>query len=220
MSMNSQNNEPSPFDIFSQHSTPSHVDTLPEMGDVPAETEYVEPPPRPSDKQRMEARDKHMAGDTVAAVTLLTQTIQEDPKNTRIAMDMVQIFLDIGELEQAKSLYNRLPEDDRNGPTGRTLMGQIAFRDLAAKTAGTAALSEQITTESDNYDAHFDLALCLVAEYDYQTATDHLFTIFDNEPDYKDGAAKELIMSLAHMLAANEPELANSMRRRLGSALS
>lgn len=217
--MNNQNDEPSPFDIFSQHSTASHVDELPGMAAAP-ETDYVEPAPRPSDTQRMQAREKHMAGDTVAAVTLLTQAIQTDPQNTRIAMDMVQIFLDIGELEQATSLYNRLPETERNSPTGRTLLGQIAFRDLAAKTAGKDTLTAQVTAEPDNHDAKFDLAICLVAEYDYQTATDHLFAIFDNEPDYKQGAAKELIMSLANMLAANEPDLAQSIRRRLGSALA
>lgn len=219
--MNNQNDEPSPFDIFSQHSTASHVDELPGMADsAPSEADYVEPAPRPSDTQRMQAREKHMAGDTVAAVTLLTQAIQTDPQNMRIAMDMVQILLDSGELEQAKALYNRLPETERESPTGRTLRGHLAFRDLAAKTAGKETLTELVAKEPDNHDATFDLAICLVAEYDYQTATDHLFAIFDQEPDYKQGAAKELIMSLANMLAANEPDLAQSIRRRLGNALS
>jgi putative thioredoxin len=40
----------------------------------------------------------------------LTQAISSDPSNVRVALDMAQIFLDIGEIEQAQSLFDRLPE--------------------------------------------------------------------------------------------------------------
>ena len=91
---------------------------------------------RESDEMRELARQKHMAGETVEAVTLLTQAIQKDPGNTRVAMDMVQIFLDVGELEQAQSLYERLPEKARDSDTGRALLGQLTFKKHAAKTEG------------------------------------------------------------------------------------
>ena len=42
-------------------------------------------------------------------------------------MDMVQIFLDINELDQAKSLFNRLPAKDRESDMGKTLLGQLSF---------------------------------------------------------------------------------------------
>jgi hypothetical protein len=40
----------------------------------------------------------------------LTQAISSDPSNVRVALDMGQIFLDIGEIEQAQSVFDRLPE--------------------------------------------------------------------------------------------------------------
>lgn len=36
---------------------------------------------------------------------LLTQAIQMDSGNTRVAMDMVQIFLDMGELDSDSNLF-------------------------------------------------------------------------------------------------------------------
>ena len=51
-----------------------------------------------------------MTGNTQQAILLLTQAIQSDPSNLRVALDMVQIFLDIEEWEQAKSLFARLPD--------------------------------------------------------------------------------------------------------------
>lgn len=71
---------------------------------------------------------------------------------------------------------------------------------------------------SDN-DARFDLAVCFIAHHDYTNAVDHMFTLFEQAPDYKDGAAKEMIITIANMLAPNEPELAKTIRNRLGSKL-
>lgn len=175
---------------------------------------------RKSDETRELARQKHMGGDTAEAITLLTKAIQEDPTNTRLAMDMVQIFLDINELEQAKGLFNRLPENDRESDMGKTLLGQLTFRDLASKTDGKEQLQAKIAESPGDYDAIFDLAICLVAEHNYTQAIDNLFTIFDQDPEYKEGAVKEMIINLSNMLATNEPELSQETRRRLGTSLS
>ncbi len=174
---------------------------------------------RESDEIRQQARQKHISGDTIEAINLLTQAIKQDPSNTRVAMDMVQVFLDIGEIDQAKSLFNKLPDKDISSDTGRALTGQFAFKDLALKTEGIENLRSRIDNNPDDHDAHFDLSICLVSEHDYMQAMNHLFVIFDSNPDYKDGAAKEMIINLCNMLAPNEPELAQDFRRRLGSAV-
>ncbi|MDH5393483.1 MAG: tetratricopeptide repeat protein [Gammaproteobacteria bacterium] len=175
---------------------------------------------RQSDETRELARQKHLQGETIEAITLLTTAIQQDPKNTRLAMDMVQIFLDINELEQAKSLFNRLPETDRESEMGKTLLGQLTFKDLATKTDGKESLQARLVQNPDDDDAGFDLAICLVAEHHYTEAMNTLFTLFDQNPESKDGAVKEMIINLSNMLASNEPAISQEARRRLGSSTS
>lgn len=175
---------------------------------------------RQSDELRLQARERHMAGETVEAIGLLTRAIQQDPSNTRVAMDMIQIMIDIGEREQATAIFNKLPDADKQSDTGRSLIGQLGFLDLAAKTDGKEALLARLETDDKDHDARFDLSICLVAEHDYQQATDRLFEILQQEPDYKDGAAREMIASLANMLVSNEPQLAQAIRRRLGNMLA
>ena len=172
------------------------------------------------DELREQARSKHIAGETMEAINLLTAAIQQDPSNTLIAMDMVQIFIDINELEQAKGLYSKLPDVDKESNTGKVLLGQLTFRDLAANTEGKAALQARISNDAQDYAAHFDLAICLVAEHDYKQAMESLFFILANEPEFKEGAAREMIVALNDMLAPNEPELAQSFRRRLANMLT
>ena len=175
---------------------------------------------RQSDELRQQAREKHMAGDMIAAITLLTQAIQLDPRNTRVAMDMVQVFLDMDEIEQATALFNKLPDSDKNSETGKILIGQFTFKDLAAKTEGIETLKARVEANSNDYDACFDLSTCYVAEHNYQQAMHYLFNIFDQEPEYKEGAAKEMIINLTNMLAPNEPEMAQEFRRRLGNVIN
>jgi putative thioredoxin len=175
---------------------------------------------RESDALRQQAREHHVQGETAQAIALLTQAIQSDPGNTRVAMDMVQVMLDIGELEKAKSLFNRLPDRDKESDVGRALIGQLTFKDLAAKTEGRQALLARLDRDPLDFDAYFDLAVCLVAEHDYQGALESLFAIFEQEPDYKQGAAREMIATIINMLSQTETELAKRYRQRLGNAVA
>ena len=63
----------------------------------------TEKPTKSSDLQS-QAREHHLNGNSSKAILLLTEAIQEDSSNLDVAMDMVQVFLDIDELEQAISL--------------------------------------------------------------------------------------------------------------------
>ncbi|MBT8119551.1 MAG: tetratricopeptide repeat protein [Gammaproteobacteria bacterium] len=173
-----------------------------------------------AEEQRLQARQLHMQGETQEAVMLLTLAIQQDPSNTRVAMDMVQIFIDMGEIEQASSLFNRLPEKDKASETGLSLSGQLWIIEEAAKTAGLEALNEVIATNPDDYDARFDCAICEIAAHNYQQALDHLFHIQQNNADYKEGAAREMIITIINTIAPNNPEMAQQYRTQLAGMLA
>ena len=69
----------------------------------------IEKPTKSSDLQS-QAREEHLNGNSSKAILLLTEAIQEDSSNLDVAMDMVQVFLDIDELEQAISLFSKFPD--------------------------------------------------------------------------------------------------------------
>jgi putative thioredoxin len=175
---------------------------------------------RQSDELREQAREKHLAGDTQSAILLLTQAIQSDPSNTRVAMDMVQIFLDMGELEQAEGLFSRLPDRERDSDVGKSLNSQLHFARLAAETDGIEALRQRIADDADDNDARFGLALCLVAGHLVDQAMEQLFRIVEMDAGFRDGAAREMIGLLSNMLAVNDPEAGNGYRRRLANMLT
>jgi len=173
-----------------------------------------------TEEMRMQARQHHMQGDTSQAIMLLTEAIQQDPSNTKVAMDMVQIFIDIGEYEQASGLFDRLPEKDKASETGLSLSGQLWIIEKAKQTEGLEALTEKLLTNPDDFAARFDAAICEISTHNYQQALDHLFYIQQNNAEFKEGAAREMIITIINTIAPNHPEMAQKYRSQLAGMLS
>ncbi|MCW9013878.1 MAG: tetratricopeptide repeat protein [Gammaproteobacteria bacterium] len=173
-----------------------------------------------SDLMREQAREKHLAGDTPAAILQLTEAIKADPSNPRVAMDMVQIFIDIGDIEQADGLYSRLPESARETEMGKSLSGQLSFARLAAKTDDMETLLGKLATNANDHAARFDLSIRQIAQYQYQEAIDNLFYIQQQDAEYKAGAAKEMIVTVTNMIAPVNNGLAQEIRRKLANFLA
>lgn len=95
---------------------------------------------------------------------------------------------------------------------GKSLTGQLAFIDLAASTSGIEALTEKLEQDAGNHQAHFDMAVCLVSQYDYDGVMAQLLTVLEQEHDFKQGAVREMIITITNMLASNN----HSWRRTTG----
>jgi putative thioredoxin len=172
-----------------------------------------------ADELRNQARIKHIAGDTQSAIALLTKAILADPSNVRVALDMVQIFLDIGETEQAQELFNKLPKSVEKTDIGLSISTQFNFINLAKNTVGITLLQEQVLKSPDDYQARFDLAVCLFAQHDIKQGMEMLFFVQENNPKFQDEAAKEMIGMICNMLAKNNPEESGVYRRRLANLI-
>jgi len=173
-----------------------------------------------SDDMRQRARVLHIQGETPQAITLLAEAMKKDPTNTQIALDMVQIFIDMGEFDDAAALLDRLPEVDRESATGNSLSGQLWIIEQAGNTEGVEKLTARVENNSEDFDARFDLALCEMSRHGYELAMEQLFYIHEHGPDYKEGAAREMIITIVNMLAPENPEFAQQYRRKLSSMLS
>ena len=175
---------------------------------------------RASDELRDQAREKHLLGDTEAAIVLLTQAISADPSNVRVALDMVQVFIDIGELEQAEGLFNKLGKKTMQSELGLSISSQLNFKKLAKDTQGIDALNIEVVKNPDNNQAKFDLAICFIAQHEVDKALDQLFKIQQQDTNFKEGAAREMIGMICNMLEKTNPELSTAYRNRLANLIS
>jgi putative thioredoxin len=173
-----------------------------------------------SDLLRAQARAKHIEGETPAAIMLLTQAIQQHPGNTRVPMDMIQIFIDINELGNAEGLYNKLPERERISEQGKSLNDQLLFAQAAARTDGIETLQQRVTENPDDLSSRFDLAVCLIAKHDGKQAMDHLLNILEQDATFKEGAAKEMMITTIRIFKPNHPDIAQEYQRKLNNLIA
>ncbi len=173
-----------------------------------------------ADEMREQARIKHLEGDTETAIILLSEAIKEDPGNTRVALDMVQVFIDIKQFEQANGLFNRLPKEAQESSMGKAINGQLIFINLAAEKLSIELLIERLEKDPEDTVARFDLAICLTAEYEYEEALGELLVLQERDAGFRDGAGKELLLALISMLKSSHPELANKAQMQLSNLLS
>lgn len=172
-----------------------------------------------ADEMRLQAREKHLAGDTEAAILLLSKAVQEEPSNTNVALDMVQIFIDIKEIEQANNLFNKLPATAKDSDMGKSITGQLLFINLAAEKQDVETLVSLIESDENNLQARFDLAICLTAKYEYEQAVEQLLIIHQQDGEFQDGAAKELAITVIGMLKATQPDIAHRVQTKLSNLL-
>lgn len=168
-----------------------------------------------TEEMRGQARQLHLKGDTTEAIILLSEAIKQDSSNAKIAMDMVQIFIDLDDLNQAGDLFNKLPDLDKNSDTGLSLFGQLQIKTKASQTAGLKTLKENILLNPDDFDARFDCAICELAQTNTEQAIDQLFYIQEHKADYKEGAAKEMIIAIIDATVSTNPEVARKYRAKL-----
>ncbi|HFD31610.1 MAG TPA: tetratricopeptide repeat protein [Gammaproteobacteria bacterium] len=171
------------------------------------------------DEMREQARKKHLAGDTENAIITLSEAIQQEPGNTNVALDMVQIFIDIKQFDQANDLFNKLPATAKDSDMGKSITGQLTFINLAANKPDIDTLIETIEADKNNQQARFDLAICLTAEYKYEQAVEQLLIMHELDESFQDGAAKELAITLIGMLKPTQPEVASRAQTKLSSLL-
>ena len=168
-----------------------------------------------TEEMRSQAHELHLKGETSEAITLLADAIKQDPSNAKIAMDMVQVFIDLGDLDQAGGLFNKLPDLDKNSDTGLGLFGQLQIKTKASQTAGLKTLKENILLNPDDFDARIDCAICELAQANTEQALDQLFYIQEHKAEYKEGAAKEMIIEIIDATMSVDPETARGYRTKL-----
>lgn len=174
----------------------------------------------PEEELRIQALEKHALGDTPEAIKLLTQAIQMNPGNVKVAMDMCQIFLDINLLAEAAELYTKIPNKFKETDKGKFLIGQITFKKLALDTDGLKAIEARLAQNPDDENAHFDLAVCKIAAQHYPEGMQTLFNMLKTNPNAMGGGAQELAVAVVNMLELDNPTLAAELRRGLSNTIS
>jgi putative thioredoxin len=169
--------------------------------------------PSPAEELRLVAAQRRAAGDAAGALQLLAEASRLEPGNAGARVDAAEIFLDLGQADEARRLLDGLPDDA--DPRIARLAAQLQF--AQAGSSDENALRARIAANPDDLDARLELAKLWVARQNYEPAMDELIEIVRRDRAFGDDIGRKTLLKVFDLLGGGE--LVSRYRKALASAL-
>lgn len=172
------------------------------------------------DRVREQAAEKQLAGDIAGAMTLLAQGFREFPGNGFIALDMVHIFLEIAEFEQARALFDKIPAHFHKTELGMAAETSLFFANKAMEYGTVGSVRQRYQDNENDFEARFAVALYVLAQSRFVDGMDLLLQLHRQAPEWNNEAARHTLSMVIEMLKVSQPDLSLAYRRKLANMLS
>ncbi len=163
------------------------------------------------------AREALDAGDANTAAQILGMVLQHQPDNAEALLAMSRLYLGADQIEQARAVFDTIPEAARTGADYASLGAELKLRGEAASVPGSAELERALAADPDNHQARFDLALALNAAGQRVEAAEQLVALMKRDRSWNEDGARLKLLEFFEAWGAKDP--ATLKGRRLLSAL-
>ncbi len=158
------------------------------------------------------------AGDVTTAAQFYAQAAQSDPENITALAGLARCHLALGDKDQARDTLAMIPEAKHNDPAVASVKAALALAESGGEGGDLAALEEAVAAAPDDLDKRFALANGLLGAGAMESAVDALLAVIERDRDWKEGAAREKLLTVFEALGHGHPATARG-RRRLSSIL-
>jgi len=145
------------------------------------------------------------------ALALLQQAVQEEPGNQSFRVELADVLIMQGSLDDARTVLAEIPEDfeERQRPVNR-----LAFAEEAAGMNSVEALREALEADPDDLDRHYQLAVVQASIGDYEAALENAMTVLRLDRTFRDDLGRLTMIRIFSLLGKGS-ELATAYRRRM-----
>jgi putative thioredoxin len=179
--------------------------------------------PDPAETQRRKAAELLKGGDAAGAASALRAALALDPDRDATRLDLAQLLLERstepGRLDEAADCLAGVSAAGKLEPRYVALNTHLHSASRAAELPAVEVLQRCIETDPADLQARLDLANAQLARRDYEPALAQLLAIVERDRAFGDDIGRRLMLSVFD-LAAAQPQLVSSYRRRLSAALN
>jgi putative thioredoxin len=150
-------------------------------------------------------------GELDAAVQVLQQAVNEEPANNAFRVELADVLVMQGALEDAKTVLASIPDDteERDRPENR-----LAFVEEAQSLEDAQTLQASVEADPDNLDVRYQLAVVLAAGQQYEGALEQCMSILQQDRTFRDDLGRTTMIRIFTLLGKGS-ELATAYRRRM-----
>ena len=162
--------------------------------------------------EMLEAEEFDDAAETFEAI------LGEDPSSSLAFVGLFKSKMGAKKISDAKKMLEEIPDTLRNKPEILALQAQIELTNQAEGIGELNDLRKLLSTDVNNHQVRFDLALALFTKGETSEAIQELLTIFRLDQDWNDDAARQQLFKFFDILGGEDP-ITLSGRRQLASML-
>ncbi|MEO1249185.1 MAG: thioredoxin [Pseudomonadota bacterium] len=176
-------------------------------------------PADPLEEALTQAKELLEAGDFANAGGLYSQIIQAEPGNGPALAGLAQCLVKMGNLADAKSVYESAPEEVRNSTEMDSVKAALDLAEAGAKASTEiGALQARVQADPNDKEARFDLASALFVSGEREVAIDQLMELFSQDREWNESAARKQLLKFFEAMGPTDP-LTIAGRRRLSAML-
>lgn len=157
-------------------------------------------------------------GATGEAAQVYAQILGVMPDNLRALAGLARCYAASGDLDRARDTLAMAPDDKQDDPLITQVRSMIELSEASGDGGDIATLAATVEANPDDHQARMDHALALIGAQRNDEAVDSLLTLFQRDPEWNDGAAREQLFKLFEALGPSDP-LTLKGRRRLSSLM-
>lgn len=150
-------------------------------------------------------------GDFEGALTDLQPAYAESPRYD-IAMSLAYTLMQLNRCDEAQTVIEAISQEERTAEYEQ-LLEQIALKRESSKSPEIKALEEQLSTQPDNLELAFELAIQLSQANQFKDSLALLFTILKSDREFKDGGAKKAFLDALAGLGKGDPVAVDYQRK-------
>jgi len=179
---------------------------------------FAGPQQQPGDIVREQIETLWQHGRQKQAIELLHEALKQEPDSVELKVMLADKLLQLDRSEEAQSLLQSLPVEERDRQPASGLLARLQFADLAQGAPDIAKLEAQIRAKPDDCAARRQLAARYVLAGHYEAALEQFMDILRRDPKFEDEAGRKGLIAIFDILG-NENPLVTTYRRRMFSLL-
>ena len=162
--------------------------------------------------EMLESEEFDDAAETFEAI------LGEDPNSSLAFVGLFKSKMGAKKLDDAKKMLEEIPDTLKNKSEILALQAQIELTNQAEGIGELNDLRKLLSTDVNNHQVRFDLALALFTKGETSEAIQELLTIFRVDQEWNDDAARQQLFKFFDILGGEDP-ITLSGRRQLASML-
>ena len=158
-------------------------------------------------------RNRIDTGDLAGAASLFEQALQTDDDNYAAWIGLARVRLLENNFDQVGELVAKIEQGTIEYDQGQALLKHVEFHELCEKAGGHHASAERLLAGSADLEGHYQYGCCAAANGDYATALKEWFGVIEEDRNFLDGAAKDAMVSVFHLLGRHHPVVEDYPKR-------